>query len=1206
MKTIAPVCQVMGAVLIGLPSIGEAKNPPPPPVALSARALLAKPPHWRAAARDWASTEWQATEWVTNEVTGYITEQTKRRYTELGDGLNYLDEAGQWRGSKDLVEATTNGAAAVRGPTKVWFANRITEGITIQTRSNNVLRIRPLGLFYFDAQSGESAQIATVRDCEGEVLPPNSVVYRGVLDSLRADLRYVWSRGMFESDLILRERPRPPEAYHLNNRTTRLELWHAFGDDPVPRRTPIVLEGETDPVLRATMTEPELIEETLDFGDLWFPMGYAFSLDGAQDASTNGVGRRPELPGQGRAGRLPVAKRLVRLGERTGLVESVPWERVRQQLEALPAPNQGASLLLPSGQRRKGRVLPPLNETASRAPRAMKIASVPYQPAGFCLDYIAVSGGGSYTFSANTTYYLSSPVTFNGVVTFSQNSVIKYGPGASLTLCGSAVCNGTAVNPTILTSKDENLYGETISGSSGFPTANAGNPAVSLYYAASDITLSGMRFRWAQRAISASHYSPMDRTYGLANSSVEHCPQGVYAGNCTFVLQNSTKCSVGTPIAYAGVVLSGSLSDACEATLGEAVEQPGWVYSNAGNANWLRQTSMAWDGIDAAQSGSITDGQASSFQATLAPGPGIISFYWRVSSEANYDLLRFFIDGVPQAVISGEQDWAYAGFPISAGAHTFEWQYSKDGSGSSGADAGWVDYIQFTPGPGSISLGEAVDNTSLSWTSGGSANWFCQGLTYTSGNDAAQSGAINDSESTYMETSVNGSGTVSFYWKVSSESGYDYLKFFIDGTEQDAISGEVDWTCQSYSVGSGGHALRWEYSKDGSSSTGADAGWVDLVQFSAGVGVAPVITIQPQSQTVAVRSNVTFFAGASGAEPFSYQWTFNGAPILTATSTSYSIVSVLPSHAGAYAMIANNAYGSATSSIATLTVTASTCSLPPNGMAAWWTGDNTAGDQVNSNTVCLLNGAGFTSSGKVLQSFSFDGWDDYAYAPDSPSLNPTTGLTVEAWVRPTGSTSQNMPLVSKDGCYSARQYFLTVSEYGRFRAHVGTTNGLVYCNGGTALQQYTWYHVAMTYDGSALRLYVNGNPDGSASASGDLITTSQPVDIGGSTSGPWGNYKFAGCIDEPTIYSRALSLAEIQRIVAAGAAGKCVQGDSDGDGLPDAWELQYFGNLNQTANGDYDADGFSNYQEYLLNTNPATPAVPDAGQINLRVFTPLK
>ena len=138
-----------------------------------------------------------------------------------------------------------------------------------------------------------------------------------------------------------------------------------------------------------------------------------------------------------------------------------------------------------------------------------------------------------------------------------------------------------------------------------------------------------------------------------------------------------------------------------------------------------------------------------------------------------------------------------------------------------------------TPTP-SVSLGEAVDNLALSWTTGGDANWVGQTDISYFGGDAAQSGAITDNQSTWLQTTVNGPGTLSFYWKVSSESSYDFLIFYIDDVQQTSISGTVDWQQASYSIGSGAHTLRWEYAKDVSLSGGVDRGWLDKVEFTSG------------------------------------------------------------------------------------------------------------------------------------------------------------------------------------------------------------------------------------------------------------------------------------------------------------------------------------------------------------------------------------
>ena len=100
------------------------------------------------------------------------------------------------------------------------------------------------------------------------------------------------------------------------------------------------------------------------------------------------------------------------------------------------------------------------------------------------------------------------------------------------------------------------------------------------------------------------------------------------------------------------------------------------------------------------------------------------------------------------------------------------------------------------------------------------------------------------------------------------------------------------------------------------------------------------------------------------------------------------------------------------------------------------------------------------------------------------------------------------------------------------------------------------------------------------------VSRNKPLRIGGSTSGPaWGNYKFAGIIDEPAVYGGALSAGEISAIYAAGSLGKCVV-DSDADGMADSWEIINFGNLNQNASGDYDGDGELNIEEYTSGREP--------------------
>jgi Calx-beta domain/Bacterial TSP3 repeat len=351
-------------------------------------------------------------------------------------------------------------------------------------------------------------------------------------------------------------------------------------------------------------------------------------------------------------------------------------------------------------------------------------------------------------------------------------------------------------------------------------------------------------------------------------------------------------------------------------TLAEAVDEPAWNFSTGGNASWFYETSTTYSGGDAAQSDDITDNQSTYMQTTVT-GSGTIGFYWKVSSENGYDYLSFYIDGVLQSRICGEVGWTYAGFQISgSGSHTLRWEYAKDVSVSVGSDCAWVDDVQFTPGGSGISIGEAVDNTALSWTTGGDRDWFGEASTYYSGGDAAQSGDIDNNQQNYVQTTVTGPGQLGFCWKVSSEPNYDFLRFSIDGVEQENICGEVGWTSRTYDIASGTHTLKWAYTKDVSVSDGSDCGWLDLVTFAE--IPPPTITGQPQGKIAASGDSVTLSVSATGAS--GYQWFKDGVAVQNATSASLAFASVSGGNSGSYYVHVSNSSGSVDSSHVPLAV----------------------------------------------------------------------------------------------------------------------------------------------------------------------------------------------------------------------------------------------------------------------------------------------
>jgi PKD repeat protein len=265
--------------------------------------------------------------------------------------------------------------------------------------------------------------------------------------------------------------------------------------------------------------------------------------------------------------------------------------------------------------------------------------------------------------------------------------------------------------------------------------------------------------------------------------------------------------------------------------IAEAVDNGSLTFTKSGNADWYKVTDVYYYGGDSARSGAIGNNSSTTIETSVTVGSTqSVKFYWKVSSEAGYDYLRFYIDGVEKTQIAGNVDWTQVAYNISAGTHTLKWSYIKDAYVIGGSDCGWIDKLEITA-PVADPIAEAVDDSSLTFTLSGNGNWFSQTTTTYYGGDAAQSADISNSQSTTMETTISGKTSVKFYWKVSSETNYDYLRFYIDGVEQNRIAGNVDWTQRTYTVTSGTHTLKWSYTKDYSVSTGSDCGWVDKLEL---------------------------------------------------------------------------------------------------------------------------------------------------------------------------------------------------------------------------------------------------------------------------------------------------------------------------------------------------------------------------------------
>jgi ELWxxDGT repeat protein len=211
-----------------------------------------------------------------------------------------------------------------------------------------------------------------------------------------------------------------------------------------------------------------------------------------------------------------------------------------------------------------------------------------------------------------------------------------------------------------------------------------------------------------------------------------------------------------------------------------------------------------------------------------------------------------------------------------------------------------------------VPLAEALDAPVEVWTTGGDAAWFGQSVSALDGVDAAQSGILGIGQQAWLETTVQGPGTVAFWWKSSDPSGTAGFSLSVNGSFYTALGGETDWQRVTVALSGGAYTLRWLFSN----GTGTGYGQVDQFIFTQ----PPFITVHPAAQSTFPGSNILFSVNAVGPGLLSYQWQKDGINLLGARRSTYTATNVQAVDAGAYRVLVGNAYGATTSSNAMLTV----------------------------------------------------------------------------------------------------------------------------------------------------------------------------------------------------------------------------------------------------------------------------------------------
>jgi hypothetical protein len=305
----------------------------------------------------------------------------------------------------------------------------------------------------------------------------------------------------------------------------------------------------------------------------------------------------------------------------------------------------------------------------------------------------------------------------------------------------------------------------------------------------------------------------------------------------------------------------------------------------------------------------------------------------------------------------------------------------------------------------------------------------------------------------------------------------------------------------------------------------------------------PALAVSPSSLTF----NATVGGSNPAAQNVSVTNTGSGSLDVTA-SGSASWLGVTPASASAPATlsvapsISGLAVGTYTGTVTVTATTSGTTGSPktvavtlnvnpavsPNLVGAWGFDEpsgSTATDASGKGNTGTITSATRTASGRFGGALSFNGSNSWVTIPDANTLDLTTGMTMEAWVRPSaiGNLWRAVMIKEQPGDLIYALYA------GDSKGHAGAdvfTNGDKSVVGTATTPLDTWTHLAATYDGANLRLYVNGVQAASKAVTGSIRASTGALRIGGNSI--WSDEWFSGLIDEARLYNRALTAAEIQ------------------------------------------------------------------------------
>ena len=228
--------------------------------------------------------------------------------------------------------------------------------------------------------------------------------------------------------------------------------------------------------------------------------------------------------------------------------------------------------------------------------------------------------------------------------------------------------------------------------------------------------------------------------------------------------------------------------------------------------------------------------------------------------------------------------------------------------------------------------------------------------------------------------------------------------------------------------------------------------------------------------------------------------------------------------------------GTANSNIVTVSLTVNAAA---GSLRGWWTMDGNANDSSGLANHASLIGSPTFVAGQVGQALSLNGTSQNASVPDNNSLDLTTGMTLATWIRPTVTVNTTQDVVKKATNGGVNGYELSLSSAGKVfvRLNQVTSADTYRINSLTSypLNNTAWMHIAATYDGTTIKLYINGVQEGGNLAGpAAIVTNTLAVGLGAQSDN---TRRFAGLLDDARIYSSALSASQIATLASTSPNG---------------------------------------------------------------------